>query len=201
MNPAPPLPDLSALRAAGAARLDAVGWHYIETLAERTQTQSGTARQLLQVRLQEALAEFEARMRLAATPSTASAQAVQPSPLGALLQDMVRHPTQQSPGQGQGLGQSVGWRAERPRIQQLRQQLSKISVHKQVTQAMAQAPANAGPINSHMLVLRSLGLMRGISPDYLNRFMTHVGTLLYLDEAEQGKWSAKNPGLTAKKRP
>ena len=185
MNPASPLPDLTALRAAGAARLDAVGWHYIETLAERAHTQSGAVRQLLQVKLQAALTAFEARMRLAATPSTAPAQAVLPSPLGALLQDMALHQTSQSPSQG--MGQSVGWRAERPRIQQFRQQLSKISVHKQVTQAIAQAPQNAGPINSHMLVLRSLGLMRDISPDYLNRFMTHVDTLLRLDEADKGK--------------
>ena len=199
MNPLPPLPDLTALRAAGAARLDAVGWHYIETLAERTHTQSGAARQLLQVKLQAALTAFEARMRLAATPSTAPAQAVQPSPLGALLQELALHQTSQSPGQGQGLGQSVGWRAERPRIQQFRQQLSKISVHKQVKQAIALAPANAGPINSHMLVLRSLGLMRDLSPDYLNRFMTHVDTLLCLDEADKGKWAAPKKAAPATK--
>ena len=188
MNPASSLPDLSALRAAGAAHLDAVGWHYIETLAERTHMQSGAARQLLQVKLQAALTAFEARMRLAAMPSTAPAQAIQPSPMGALLQDMALHHTSQSPGLG--MGQSIGWRAERPRIQQFRQQLSKISVHKQIKQAIALAPANAGPINSHMLVLRSLGLMRDLSPDYLNRFMTHVDTLLCLDEADKGKWAA-----------
>ena len=189
MNPASSLPDLSALRAAGAARLDAVGWHYIETLAERTHMQSGAARQLLQVKLQAALTAFEARMRLAATPSTAPAQAIQPSPMGALLQDMALHQTSQSPGQG--MGQSIGWRAERPRIQQFRQQLSKISVHKQIKQAIALAPANAGPINSHMLVLRALGLMRDISPDYLNRFMTHVDTLLCLEDAERLRATAK----------
>jgi hypothetical protein len=38
-----------------------------------------------------------------------------------------------------------------------------------------------------MLVLRSLGLMRDISPDYLNRFMGYVDTLLCLDEAGVGK--------------
>jgi hypothetical protein len=52
---------------------------------------------------------------------------------------------------------------------------------------MAQAPQNAGPINSHMLVLRSLGLMRDASPDYLSRFMGYVDTLLFLEEAGQGK--------------
>jgi hypothetical protein len=50
-----------------------------------------------------------------------------------------------------------------------------------VAQALDQAPKNAGPINSHMLVLRSLALMRDIAPDYLNRFMSYVDTLLCLD--------------------
>lgn len=38
-----------------------------------------------------------------------------------------------------------------------------------------------------MLVLRSLGLMREASPDYLNRFMAYVDTLLWLDVAESVK--------------
>jgi hypothetical protein len=36
---------------------------------------------------------------------------------------------------------------------------------------------------TNMLVLRTLGLMRELSPDYLRRFMTHVETLLWLDQA------------------
>ncbi|MFZ2387771.1 MAG: DUF2894 domain-containing protein, partial [Polaromonas sp.] len=38
---------------------------------------------------------------------------------------------------------------------------------------------------SHMLVLRSLALMRKLSPDYLQRFLSHVDTLLWLDQANQ----------------
>jgi hypothetical protein len=63
---------------------------------------------------------------------------------------------------------------------------------------MAQAPQNAGPINSHMLVLRSLGLMRDISPDYLNRFMAHVDTLLCLEEAGKVKLTPKRAAPSAK---
>ena len=74
-------------------------------------------------------------------------------------------------------------------------------MQKQVAQAIAQAPQNAGPINSHMLVLRSLGLMRDISPDYLNRFMAHVDTLLCLDEAGKAKLTPKKASPAAKIRP
>lgn len=89
-------------------------------------------------------------------------------------------------------------RMDNPRVAQFRQQLGKMSVQKQVTQAISQAPQNAGPINSHMLVLRSLGLMRDLSPDYLNRFMGYVDTLLFLDAPATVKVNLKKPVSTSK---
>ncbi len=189
----PALPDLDALRASGAARVDAVGWHYIETLAKRTREQSGPAQLKLLAKLQEALVRLETRMG-AATAPLAKQDAI-PSPLAVLLHDMGSKSTPQASSK------TTGWVLESPRIQQFRKQLSQISVQKQVTQAIAQAPQNAGPINSHMLVLRSLGLMRDISPDYLNRFMAHVDTLLCLDEAGKAKLTPKKASPTAKTRP
>lgn len=187
-----PLHELEALRASGAARVDAVGWHYIETLAQRTQTQSGTAQSLMLVKLKGALAEFEERMKRTDAPQAETTPGpVLPSPMAVLLQDMG------SPTEPTGVGKTLDRLAETPRIQQFRKQLSQISVHKQVTQAIAQAPQNAGPINSHMLVLRSLGLMRDISPDYLNRFMGYVDTLLCLDEAGVSKTAPRRPASTS----
>jgi hypothetical protein len=193
---APALPDLDALRAAGAARVDAVGWHYIETLASRTQAQSGPARLLLQAKLQEAIQRFETRMGKNQTDTVQAYSRLVPSPMATLLQDIRQKNASQVSGQTTGSQE-----AENPRIQAFKKQLNKISVQKQVTQAMAQAPQNAGPINSHMLVLRSLGLMRDISPDYLNRFMAHVDTLLYLEEAGKGKLTPKRAAPSAKIRP
>jgi hypothetical protein len=189
----PALPDLDALRASGAARVDAVGWHYIETLAQRTREQSGPAQLKLVAKLQEALDHLEARMGAATAP--VAKQVAIPSPLATLLHDMGSKSTPQASSK------TTGWGLENPRIQQFRKQLSQISVQKQVTQAMAQAPQNAGPINSHMLVLRSLGLMRDISPDYLNRFMAHVDTLLCLEEAGKVKLKPKKATLAAKTPP
>ena len=90
-------------------------------------------------------------------------------------------------------------RTELKSVRQFRSTWSRLSAQKQVSQALGQAPKNAGPINSHMLVLRSLGLMRSISPDYLNRFMVHVDTLLCLDEADKGKAPAKKAGAKSPK--
>ena len=186
---------LAALRAAGAARVDAVGWHYIETLAERTRVQSGPVQRQLFDKLHALLSHLQTRMQAAAATATDEANgpiAEPPSPLAALLADMAppSHPTTPAPG----------WRAESPRVRQFRKQLSRLSVHKQVTQAIAQAPQNAGPINSHMLVLRALGLMRDLSPDYLNRFMTYLDTLLCLEEAEKTRLLQPKSRSTAKSR-
>lgn len=179
---------LASLRTAGAARFDAVGWHYIEVLAERVGTHTGPAQTLLRAKLDQALAQFQTR--LSATPCQPNKVPPAPSPLSLLLSDMAQHaPALQASSAGPLVpaSRATGWRAESPRVQQFKKQLSRISVQRQVKQAIAMAPQNAGPINSHMLVLRSLGLMRDASPDYLNRFMAHVDTLLRLDESGTAK--------------
>ena len=187
-----PVALLESLRMAGAARLDAVGWHYIEALAKRSGGHSGPAQALLNEKLNKALVQFKSRLDAALPPSGAAQQA--PSPLAALLSDMALHAPVVQGGLTAPPGpalKTTAWRAESPKVQQFKKQLSQISVQKQVKQAMAQAPQNAGPINSHMLALRSLGLMRDASTDYLNRFMGYVDTLLRLEESGTGKPAPK----------
>ena len=64
-----------------------------------------------------------------------------------------------------------------------RETWSRISAEEEVIQAVERAPDNAGPLNSYRLVLRTLGLMQELSPDYLRRFMVQAETLLWLDQA------------------
>ena len=193
-------PGLDALRHAGAAHFDAVGWHYIEVLAERINAQKGAAQGLLQSKLETALGNLHARMAVAShliqAPAPLSAPApAHASPLAQLLQELAS-PVSPAPS----MARASTWRSESPRVQQFRKTLSKLSVQKQVSHANAQAPQNAGPINSHMLVLRSLGLMRELSPDYLNRFMAYVDTLLCLEEAGKAKPLAKKSAVTSKSK-
>jgi Protein of unknown function (DUF2894) len=191
-------PGLEALRDAGAADFDAVGWHYIEVLAERITAQKGAAQGLLQTKLEKAVGKLHARMAAAShliyTPAPLSAPSPAPtSPLAKLLQELAP-PVSPAPS----MAKTSTWRGESPRVQQFRKTLSKLSVQKQVSHAIAQAPQNAGPINSHMLVLRSLGLMRELSPDYLNRFMAYVDTLLCLEEAGKAKPLTKKTAAASK---
>ncbi|HJW04345.1 MAG TPA: DUF2894 domain-containing protein [Azospira sp.] len=69
-------------------------------------------------------------------------------------------------------------------VRRFRNTWSKLSVEQQLAQAQAQVPENAGPLNSHLLMLRSFQLMRDISPDYLNHFMSYVDTLLWLEQVD-----------------
>ncbi len=69
-------------------------------------------------------------------------------------------------------------------VRESRATWAKMSVERQLSLAMKQAPQNAGPINSHMLVLRSLAMMQDIAPGYLSHFVSYVDTLLFLDPGE-----------------
>ena len=94
---------------------------------------------------------------------------------------------------------TIGLRPELKTIQNFRNTWSKLSNEKQLAQALEHGPKNAGPLNSHLLVLRSLTLMREISPDYLNRFMSYADTLLCLDECDKEKLSS--PKKLVRQRP
>ena len=191
---------LALLRQAGAPDFDSVGWHYIEILAAKVPAHPGAAQALLQLKLDKALDDLNARMASPSQHASATGKATatdvsSPSPLALMLQDLA---PLEAPATREVASQRPPWPAENPRVRQLRKTLSQLKVQKQVTQAMAQAPENAGPINSHMLVLRSLGLMRELSPDYLNRFMRYTDTLLSLEAAGRLKPLAKKSTTTSK---
>lgn len=203
---APPSAAPSAL-----AAFDPVQWFYTTQLAQRASQTTGPAQALLSAKLEQVLQDLQARwaeaqashaladgMPAGTVPTSRESagqhNAAGPSPLAQLLQEM--HPTS-----GDASSAALGaLRSDSPRVQQFRQQLGQLSVQKQVSKALSQAPQNAGPINSHMLVLRSLGLMRDASPDYLNRFMAYVNTLLCLDEAATMK-AAPRKGAASRSTP
>lgn len=182
-NASTPRPELAVF--------DPVGWHYTEQLSQRASEATGLTRDLLLTKREKALSEMNARWgakTLSGEPAAAPKTAL-PSPLALLLQEMSAASGEKQPNTPHA------WRDESPRIQQFRKQLGQIRVEKQVSKAMARAPQNAGPINSHMLVLRSLGQMREASTDYLGRFMVYLDTLLCLDAPNANK------PPTLKKRP
>jgi hypothetical protein len=80
-----------------------------------------------------------------------------------------------------------------------REAWERLGAEDAVDLASQRAPDNAGPLNSHMLVLRTLGLMRELSPHYLRRFLSHTETLLWLDQVQAlPKAPARKPGPAKK---
>ena len=72
--------------------------------------------------------------------------------------------------------------AELKSLRLFRDSWVKLNADKVVTQAIKEAPENAGPLNSHRLVIRSLSAIRELSPAYLNRFVSYLDTLLWLEQ-------------------
>jgi hypothetical protein len=83
-------------------------------------------------------------------------------------------------------------------VRESRATWARMSVDKQLALAMKQGPKNAGPINSHNLVLRSLAMMQEISPGYLSCMVSYVDTLLFLDPGEK-EVAVKRKKATASK--
>ncbi len=60
---------------------------------------------------------------------------------------------------------------------------SRLRAEQRLRQALAQVPAQAGPLNSSQVVYRALQEIHALSPAYLDAFMAHVDALLALEQA------------------
>jgi hypothetical protein len=204
---------LAALRASGADRRDPVRFVTLEALARRATAQPESIRQPLLTKL-NAMAD-----QLATSPTQAtqtSAECPTPSPLTELLTYINQHAHAQPSAtqaanesaapQGNSLAAAVnpkfrpnsqtaagGRSRQGPELKSVayfRNEWSKLSTEQQLTKTLAQAPENAGPMNSQHLVLRSLQVMRDIAPDYLQGFMSYIDTLIWLEHVDAAKRAA-----------
>lgn len=104
-----------------------------------------------------------------------------PSPLAALNAHIAQ--ASQAAASGTAATRADPWPQLRS-ARRFRETWERLGAEKTVVQATHRAPENAGPLNSHMLVLRTLGLMSELSPHYLRRFLAHTETLLWLEHAQ-----------------
>lgn len=141
--------------------------------------------------------DFNALHRLAA-------ELVAPAGPAAPLAELVRHIERQSsaladqcladrrgaavgapgaPDAAGAAGAPGGPAVELKAVRMFRSSWARLSVDQQLTRSVARIPEQAGPLNSQLLVLRSLQLMRDVAPAYLSRFMSYVDALMWLDQA------------------
>ena len=182
LEPLPPQPSgapsllarLEALRQAGE-RLDPVRLHYLELLSQRIATAPEAVQRVLEGKLDAALTGLA--QRLAKTqPASSDDEAPRPAAPLAALNHYLRG--LKPPGDSDA-------RTDLASVRRFRETWQRITAEDQVAEAVERGPANAGPLNSHRLVLRTLGLLRDLSPDYLRRFLSHVETLQWLEQASQ----------------
>lgn len=177
-------PSLESLRQAGAEARDPVRYQYLQALATRIPTQPPAVQVLLAQRLRQGMAACESHLRASAaqgpqagtTPQARSALAQ----LNHELTARARAQVQQARVEGTPAG---------PGLQSARafgEVWSRIASQQQVAQALDRGPRNAGPLNPHRLMVRTLALMQDLSPDYLRRFLAQTQALAALDEALQG---------------
>jgi hypothetical protein len=189
------LASLERLRGAGpAARLDPMRLHYLQALAQRMVAAPDPVQALLEARLQQGLAGLEASQEVplqdevpALAPTRPNTQAARggastprpATPLGQLNRYIAEATRAAEAGSASGAGGPRDLRSAR----RFRETWALISAESQVERAVHRGPENAGPLNAHSLMLRTLGLMRELSPDYLRRFLAHADTLLWLEQA------------------
>ncbi len=95
-------------------------------------------------------------------------------------------PARAGPTKSQDVSSVPASPAELETLAYFRRTWSRLSADQRVAESLSTLPENAGPLNSHHLVHRSLSAMREVSPEYLERFIAHVDALLWLDLANEG---------------
>lgn len=195
---------LNALRDQGADRIDPVRFAYLAALAGRLAHQPEPVRQLLGTKIQRLADELEAQAGNAMVAEGMPGELGAKSPLAGLL-EYIRAQALVSPRDSQSYppaspaallpsGEPGDTRApELKSVAYFRDTWSKLSTEQRLTQTLAQAPENAGPLNSQHLVLRALKAMHACSPDYLQAFMSYADTLIWLEQASPLRPKAESP--------
>jgi len=88
----------------------------------------------------------------------------------------------QSKGDGAGGDLGPSGFDEPSAMHRFRQSLRQHHSKERVSRAIKDGPENPGPLNAQALVVRSLSIMRDLSPDYTNRLVSYMDTLLWLEQ-------------------
>ena len=182
---------------------DAVRARFAQALARRAAAHAGAARRVLDDRL--------ASLMAALSPTTEGSQVEPMKPARGALAELVDHAARQK--SAPVLGPAAKPRetsphkamtdaaAAAPTLQFFKRTWSRLSADQRLAQSLATLPGNAGPLNSHHLVHRSLTLMRELSPEYLERFVGYIDALQWLEQSNEATQDALRPPAARKSMP
>lgn len=168
---------LARWQAQGADRLDPVRFSFMSALARRASAQPAAVQALLAQRLTALVADYGRRLQQQ-TPAPAPAAPAR-SPLALLLDDMHG-------AQAAAPGPAAAPVRELKALSRFKGTWTRLQVQQRLAQSQAAVPDKPGPLNSQRLLLQALTQLRTLSPDYLDRYLLHVDTLLWLEQAEAG---------------
>lgn len=168
---------IDAWRQRGADRLDPVRFRFLEAMARRAVAHEGEARRLLDERLTHLLAVYEADLAKTAEAKKKTSPA---TPAASGLAELLAHVAERT---GIAEGSATAGTSDLKSLRYFRSTWSRLSADRRLNQSQAKVPENAGPLNSQHLVHRAITLMRDASPDYLNRLMSYIDTLSWIDQA------------------
>ncbi len=171
----PPLAQVQAWRAQGLDRADPVRFDILQALSARLGTHEGEARRLLEARLAGLIRAYA--QGLARTPTPVAPVPARDSGLRGLVAAL-----QARDGDAPAPGPSP---VAPSALTEAREVWAQVRIDSQLRASLHDVPADAGPLNSGMLVHRALHLMRAASPGYLQHFIAYADTLSSLEQLQQ----------------
>ncbi|MDE2442274.1 MAG: DUF2894 domain-containing protein [Betaproteobacteria bacterium] len=203
--------QLTVLRERGMDRLTPVRLVYLDALARRAAKQPETIRRLLTARIAQEADALSARYAQPVAKKAEPAEVDPPSLLAELLayigEQVLAAPTLTHSAASAGAAKQPSPEINPSRTSDLKSvsyfhtTWSKLSTEQQLAQTLAQAPENAGPMNSQHLVLRALTAMRDHAPEYLLGFMSYIDTLIWLERASPVRASTDRSPLEEREKP
>ncbi|PPU77197.1 MULTISPECIES: DUF2894 domain-containing protein [Xanthomonas] len=180
---------LQRWHAEGAGQVDPVRFHLLQTLAARAEAQADAAvRAVLEDKLAALVDQYATVIEQAAARATS--RAVSPAPqrsrLGVLSDQLAGHAALMEVDSRKTAAADALQFPELPALDDFRRTWTTVRTASQVRQSLQDAPKDAGPLNSSVLVHRCITLMRAHSPGYLQHFLGYVDALSWLEQMHDG---------------
>jgi len=166
----------------------------VDGLLRRAEAQVGPVRALLLERARQLQARACASAAQAAAGQWGDAAPTAPQPAPGALRDLT------------ALVDRLGRTAQRPAaVTAFRGTWARLRAEQRLRQALARVPEQPGPLHSSHLVHRALQTLCTLSPSYLDALLSHVDTLLWLDQTSGGSTdvpvnASQRPGDVRRRR-
>lgn len=186
---------LATWRQRSTSASHAIQLAFIQALARKANHHHGQAQQLILHRLHRLISDYEQALATApAIPNPPSSPPAQPrSALSALVDELDTRSASDSPPQSAEIAPSREPVRELKTLQRFRSTWSALHTQQKLQHALARAPRQAGPLNSHQLVHRCLTLMQEASPVYLQHLISTIEALSWASQLQLGVTTAETP--------